>query len=116
MNHRILLAERRGALQHRYLSHVQEAATEILLVREAKRRKEEYVERFKLALVTHDPSAASVLYDEVETEIASDEDVMDTAGKEFKFTPMSGEEAERVLAQMLASPNGTVKMDEEGWD
>jgi hypothetical protein len=83
------------------------------MVAETRERTEEALERFRLALVTHDPHFMTKLYDwakedeMTEAEMKRIEDP--TAGVVYDFEPIDAEERDRVLAEMLANPTGTIR-------
>jgi hypothetical protein len=84
------------------------------MVAETRERTEEALERFRLALVTHDPDLMTKLYDwakeddeMTEAEMKRIEDP--TAGVVYDFEPIDAEERDRVLAEMLANPTGTIR-------
>lgn len=99
------------------------------MVLEGREEVEKHIAAFRLALVTHDPSATARIYatpraDEPKERIAVEPDEImlgDTQGEwEFKYDP---EEAKRVLAEVLGQKTGTLTaaaaglkpMDDEGW-
>lgn len=93
-------------------------------------KQEERVEALKLALVTHDPAHwTTKLFPEItkrpeperqgET-VQTDEELFNTEGEwQFTDTP-TAEEAQKILASIMANPTGTLTAedlddDEGGW-
>lgn len=123
------LADRRGLLVGLDLSRVQSVAVEMMLAIEGHDDQTDFVDRFKLAWLSHNPPMwVNQLYpqmaeqqpkvDEEEEQVvyvdATDEELTDTTGK-WEFKPMSREE----LAEMLDDPTGVITLAdldaEEGW-
>lgn len=110
---------------------MQEFGLQLLMLDEQRDERDAFVERFKLALVAHDPPhfipkvfpellggkpEPAVAPDAVEVEVAPDEDLSDTVGAwRFTDTP-TPEEAEALMAQFMSVPNGHLAMADIGGD
>ena len=117
------LADRRGVLRGNSLSRVQAIGMEMLMVMERREESEGFVDRFKLALVAHDPGTwALKLYPEllslprgsqvVTDDEIGEEDLYNSEGA-WEFTePMTPEEVQRIIGEMIANPVGTFDFDD----
>ena len=115
---------------------MQALGVEYLLVTEERLKVREFVERFRLALVTHDPKTwVRRLYPDwakrapkadTEPEVEQVEEVTEFTDKDlanpegvFMFPEdMTPEEAERLWQEAISNPEGRVYMsdlDDEGW-
>lgn len=88
------------------------------------------MERFKLALISHDPAWASTVFPnwhtsdgepkgEVQYEYVDDIDEDEETEGTWVMPEMTAEERERLLAETLSNPRGTFTIEdldeEEGW-
>lgn len=84
------------------------------MVAEAYERTEEAIERYRLALITHDPSIAPELYPEWRTTEMTEQEIDRAMGDptqvvEYDLDVIPPEEAESILAEMLADRSGVVR-------
>lgn len=120
------MADRRGLLLGAHLSRVQSMAVEVMLMAEERVKVRDFVDRFRLALVAHDPGTwiermfpgwgASEPEEQVLT--VEDFDVTSSGEVEYVFTDtVTPEEAEAILQEMLANKHGVISADDadEGW-
>lgn len=113
-------------MQGLHISPVQEAALELLLVDEERLKAASFVERFKLAVLGHDPKRwLPVLFpgwvkegephrpSDAEVVDATTEDLSDTEGTWiFEDSEVTPEEAERALAEMLDERGGSLSLED----
>lgn len=108
-----------------HLSRIQAAAVELVLVSEERLKAQDFVDRFKLAVVSHDPQRwVSTMFpdwqkDEPTTEVVTeDTDLEDTEGTWVFEDSVTQEEAEREFAELMADRGGVIGFDDlpdEGW-
>ncbi len=107
---------------------------ELLLLDKERIKVRDFVDRFKLALIAHDPNTwVEEMFpewvdkstdDEGQTveyiKEVSDHDLMSPEGGEWRFEEkVTPEEAEKILAEMTQNPQGSFGIgdmeDDEGW-
>lgn len=115
-------------MQGLHLSSVQSAAVELLLLNDERLKVENFVERFKLSVVSANPSEwlpkmfpEWIRQPEEQIEDTDDLDLSDTEGTWiFEQQDVTPEEAERAFAEALAEAGGTLTFEDlsadEGWE
>lgn len=96
---------------------MQDNSLDLVMLLDRRDQAREFDRRFKLAVVSANPGRyVRQMFPEwfPPEEVGADDDLADTSGTwKFESTP-SPEEAERILAQMLAEPTGVLTGDEFG--
>lgn len=86
---------------------------QILLIAESKAQYDDRLDRFRFALISHDPSLTPKLFDEAKPKKEEPKETADPnealEAEAVEFTSVDFEEAERVLAAMLANPQGSAR-------
>jgi len=91
------------------------------MVLEAKQRSLDFIDRWKLALIAHDPDRfTSVVFPEwmeQKATIATEKDLEDSEGMWRFGEDIDAKDAESILEQMVADSSGTMTMDDldEDW-
>jgi len=95
----------------------------MVLVGEAHLRREDYLDKLKIALVTHNPNNLLKMYPNIRpavetTEEVTEKDIEESEGTwKFKDEAFDPKSAEKLLTEMLAKNTGRLSMSDigEGW-
>lgn len=117
------LADRRELLTGKHLSRVQEYALDLLMIAEARDNSRKMTEEFKRAILSADPGRfIPLLYPEWAVKgdaDITDEDLVESEGEwKFETTNFDPEDADAMLASLLADNTVTVTAEdvpEEDW-
>jgi hypothetical protein len=98
---------------------VQEFAIKLLMIGENHLRTEDFLDKLRLALITHDPNNMVKVYPKWDKREATEEDIQTTQGSSWEFEEFDPRDAEQILSDLLSNSSGRLTMadlgPDEGW-
>lgn len=109
------------------MSRVQEYALELVMVGEERRKAQDFIDKIKMSVISHDPAFwIDRLFprwrqgedsNEVDLSQVDLDEALEDSDVEWTFDQVDPKEAERMLAELMASRGGTLSADDldEEW-